>query len=442
MTIHDNDEEQMQGGGSDTGIPPTDNSAQDSGTTTTNDQSAGVSGGSGTSSSSQSNRRPAFTEGTETTRTVAENSPIGTKVGKRVTAGDRDQDRLTYSLNGDDQDSFTIGSRLGQLYTDVELDREADARYYVTAIVSDGEGGNDSIEITIMITDVDEAPSVSGESVIIRTEEVADALATYSADDPEEGTIDWALSGDDASEFLVDGGELAFRSPPDYEAPTDANSDNTYVVTIEAFDGVHTSTLDVSINVTDQDEFPTPTSTTIPAPTPVATLTLAPAAVSTPTLSPSPTATYTPTMTPPASPTSTPKATPKPTATPTPAPTSTLTPVPTSTLTAWPTGTPALAPTPTHVPRAVPTLTEEPGLSGTVTPTPVPMLAHMSDQTPTEEPKVSRVLTPAAPIPTATPASLMIATEGGSVPAWLMLSITFWAVLATSVGVYVYLRQR
>ena len=89
ITIKDDDQNQMQNGGDNQDGSTGSDSTQDS-TTSKRDQAAGGGGGS---SSSSSNRKPKFTEGSDTTRSVAENSEIGTKVGKRVPASDRDGDK-------------------------------------------------------------------------------------------------------------------------------------------------------------------------------------------------------------------------------------------------------------------------------------------------------------------------------------------------------------
>ena len=357
---------------------------------------------------------------------MSENVPVGTKIGKRVSARDPDGDRITYSLGGDDRRSFTIGNLLGQLYTNVELDRETKARYYVTAIVSDRRGGSDSIEITIIVTDVDEAPMVTGEQAVSQPEGLTGTVASYNANDPENGAISWELSGVDAGAFSIDNGALAFHTPPDYEAPADANLDNVYLVTVEASDGMYTSTLDVSVSVTDLDESPTPTSTPMPEPTFTftATPTMTPTVVPTATPTLAPTATPVPTMTPTAAPVATPKSMPTPTSTPIPVPTPTVTPAPTG--------------TPTPAPSA--TLTPEP--SATIMPTAIPALAPTAAPVATAEPVVAQALQPTSSHPTATPAPLVISVQDGSVPAWLLLSITVWAILATGVGVYAYMRYR
>ena len=422
VTITDGVQDQAPGGGGTQGDPSNDQGGQ--GASTGSSGSGG--GGGGSSSSASSNRRPAFTESADVTRSIAENSPVGTKVGKRVSAIDSDGDRLTYSLVGEDHLSFTINERTGQLYSSSVLDREVSARYYLKVNVFDGKGGDDSIEVIVIVTDVNEAPTLTGEAVINRQEETTGVVTTYSSADPENGAIDWVLSGDDAELFSIDEGVLALLVLPDYENPGDADRDNVYMVRVEVHDGVHKRTLDVSIYVTDVYEFPTPTPTPILVPSPTPTVTVAPTAVPTSTAKPDPTETPSPTKTPTATPTSTPVSTPKSTGTPTPDPTSTVTPAPSSTSTP--------APTPTLAPVPAPTATRTPVATLLLAPTPTPV--------PTSETKVVPAVAPIFDTPTPTPLPLVSSTGSESVPAWLLLSITFWAILATGVGVYAYVRQR
>ena len=64
-------------------------------------------------------------------------------------------------------------------------------------------------------------------------------VATFDdVTDPEDaGAVTLDLSGADASLFaLSQGGVLAFNDPPNYEAPGDADEDNTYELTVGARD--------------------------------------------------------------------------------------------------------------------------------------------------------------------------------------------------------------
>ena len=92
-------------------------------------------------------------------------------VGAVVTATDGDNNMLTYTLEGADQDKFTIDSN-GQIKTEVgeSYDREPRASYSAMVRANDGNGGTDMIAVMINVTDAEErplapaAPSVSAAS--------------------------------------------------------------------------------------------------------------------------------------------------------------------------------------------------------------------------------------------------------------------------------------
>ena len=90
------------------------------------------------------------------------------------------------------------------------------------------------------------------------------SVATYWVSG-SDAAITWSLSGDDSDDFSIDknmpqNGVLRFTSPPNYENPTDADTDNLYRVTIQASDGTNVSTLQIVVLVRnvwlDADEVP------------------------------------------------------------------------------------------------------------------------------------------------------------------------------------------
>ena len=204
---------------------------------------------------------------------VAENTPEGEAVGDPVTATDPDDVMLTYSLTGDDETSFEIGTT-GQITVaeGTTLDYEGGPRSYsVTVSVHDGrdEDGtadnsvDDSIDVTIEVYNVDEVPILIGQSEVSYPEIVVDRVGTevgtYEASDPEGETIQWSLSGEDAADFSIniDKGvlSLSFVSDPDFESPVDDDGDNVYGITVEASDGTTAATtLGVTVAVTNVDE--------------------------------------------------------------------------------------------------------------------------------------------------------------------------------------------
>ncbi|MCY3948305.1 MAG: cadherin repeat domain-containing protein [Acidimicrobiaceae bacterium] len=128
---------------------------------------------------------------------MRENSAVGTAVGARFTAVDRDGDRLTYSLGGTDAANFSLDASTGQLRTTTTLDRESQESHSLTVSVHDGtdsDGNADTsidttLEVTVTVIDVDEAPSVSGPDSASSPENADIVLGYYSADDPEGAQI-------------------------------------------------------------------------------------------------------------------------------------------------------------------------------------------------------------------------------------------------------------
>ena len=207
----------------------------------------------------QVNRAPAFSL-SSTTRTIVENLASGANVGAVVRATDADGDRLTYSLTGTDAGSFTINSGTGQIMVGAgtTLDYETKARYMVTVTATDPAGDSDSIAVTVMVTNVDEIGTLSGEASVSYVENDEDAVATYTASGAMADDAMWTVMGDDEAHFTITGGMLKFRSAPDYEMPrgmamSDTNT-NTYMVTVKAEAGGEMAMMEVTVMVTNVDE--------------------------------------------------------------------------------------------------------------------------------------------------------------------------------------------
>ena len=132
------------------------------------------------------NAMPAFDDNDSTTRDVMENTARGQPVGALVEATDTDRDNLTYRLAGVNADLFSIASGTGQIQTKAALDHEDEAcgydndnnqvcQYSVEVKVSDGNGGSDTISVSIDVTDVNtEAPSAPSRPTVRAAEPTED----------------------------------------------------------------------------------------------------------------------------------------------------------------------------------------------------------------------------------------------------------------------------
>ena len=115
--------------------------------------------------------------------------------------------------------------------------------------------------MTITLTNVNEAPSVTGTSNKSEGENraVSTPIGNYTAADPDaSSTFTWTLEGDDADDFKINPqGELRLLSSPDYESPTDSDTNNDYNVTVKVTDnGGLSATADFALTINNVNEAP------------------------------------------------------------------------------------------------------------------------------------------------------------------------------------------
>ena len=215
-------------------------------------------------------------------RKVAENTPAGRNLGAAFTASDSG-DVLTYSLAGliCEADLFSINRATGQLSTKAKLDYEdtaqvgQDRELVVIVTATDPFGEEAMVTVTITVTDVNEAPTLTaGATSIDRAEDITTlTVASYTATDADRignqpESLEWSLSGADSSKFSITAGALTFKAAPaplpDYESPGDSNRNNVYEVTVVVTDSKGNSDeRDVTVKVTNVEEHGTVTLSTL-----------------------------------------------------------------------------------------------------------------------------------------------------------------------------------
>ena len=209
------------------------------------------------------NGSPQFPTTAAVRRTVAENTASGAGVGAPVAATDPDGDSLMYSLGGAHAASFEIVESSGQILTKAALNYEGVASYSLVVSVHDGTDGDgnpdptvdDEVDVEVEVTDVDEAPTLTGDTEADFREGALGEVARFAADDPEGRSVAFSLSEDDAGLFrITSGGVLTFRSSPDFEDPRDSNRDNRYRMRVTATDRSNSVGRDVTVSVTNRDE--------------------------------------------------------------------------------------------------------------------------------------------------------------------------------------------
>ncbi len=174
-------------------------------------------------------------------------------------ATDSEGDEITWGIAGADMSRFSI-KETGELSfnspPDYEKPRDGNKNnvFEVTVTASDGNLES-TLDIEITVTNVNEAPIVTGLATASYAENGTASVATYTATDPEGDEFTLDIAGTDTTQFVINvAGVLSFSSPPDHEKPRDANKDNTYEVTVTASDGHLESSLDVEVTVTDVAE--------------------------------------------------------------------------------------------------------------------------------------------------------------------------------------------
>ena len=176
----------------------------------------------------------------------AENIATGTTIAT-ASASDPESQTITYSLSGAGSENFAVDSS-GNITLVAGLDYETASSFNLTLSVSDGVNTTTNA-ITISISDVNEAPSLSSSlaaSSFAENTATGTTIATASASDPESQTITYSLSGAGSENFAVDSsGNITLVGSLDYETTT------SYSLTLTASDGTNSTSNTINISVAD-----------------------------------------------------------------------------------------------------------------------------------------------------------------------------------------------
>ncbi|NNE12270.1 MAG: tandem-95 repeat protein, partial [Ilumatobacter sp.] len=219
--------------------------------------------------------------GAAATIQAAENVAVVTDVQSTDHEGDVESGGLTYSLTtasggGTDNALFTINPNTGVLAFaaapnfENPLDANSNNSYLVQVTVTDTTSHSDRQNITVEVTNVNEPPNIFDPTAPIDVPENTIAVTDVESNDvdldQDEGdgltysTTTIAGGGEDNAEFIVNPltGLVTFLAPPDFEAPTDFDEDNEYLLQVTVTDsGGLTAVIDIVVNVVDANEAPT-----------------------------------------------------------------------------------------------------------------------------------------------------------------------------------------
>ena len=188
------------------------------------------------------------------TFSVAENAGVDAAVGT-VAAQDAQNDELTFAITEVSRsDAFAINAGTGAITVAGDLDHETTAAYTLTVQVSDGSLTADA-EVTINVTDVNEAPVITAQTAPFSIEENAaagTAVGTVAATDQDEGDDDltFAITNGNTNEaFQIDNmGAITVKTP----AALDFETTPTFTLTVQVSDDENlSSTADITVNLTD-----------------------------------------------------------------------------------------------------------------------------------------------------------------------------------------------
>ncbi|WP_145391305.1 cadherin-like domain-containing protein [Stieleria neptunia] len=144
--------------------------------------------------------------------TVAEDAVIGTIVGITALASDADSgDNVTYSLDDDAGGRFSIETLTGLVRVAAALDHETSAVETITVRGTSGDGSTTTMTSSINVSDVNEAPTATGEMFTVNSGETltvavtglifndtdidGDALAVVLVTTPTQGAFTLAPGG-------------------------------------------------------------------------------------------------------------------------------------------------------------------------------------------------------------------------------------------------------
>ncbi|MDC1116174.1 cadherin domain-containing protein, partial [Alphaproteobacteria bacterium] len=208
------------------------------------------------------------------TGAVAENA-AGADTGITLTVADPENDAVTWAVTGTGSDKFEVVAASGggyklKLKSGQSLNFEDGASYTLTLTATDDgiPPLSHAVEVTVVVTNVNEAPVITaaGTGTVAENADGADTGITLTVADPDAGdTPTWTIAGTGSDKFEVvaasgGGYKLKLKSGQslDFEGGT-----TSYTLTITATDGNNlTDDVQVTVNVTDvNDSAPVVTAT-------------------------------------------------------------------------------------------------------------------------------------------------------------------------------------
>ncbi len=183
--------------------------------------------------------------------TISATDPFGGTVSYAITGGG---DRELFSLDAESGELSFISA------PDYELPKDFDHNnsFWIRVTVTGSDGSKDR-GYQLFVLDV-AGPSDLGISSQMIAENTSVVGTVSATNNPNGDALAYALAGGaDEAFFQIDSasGALSFSNAPNYEVPFDADSNNTYVVMVQATGEEGSATNTFEIGVTDANDAPT-----------------------------------------------------------------------------------------------------------------------------------------------------------------------------------------
>ncbi len=192
----------------------------------------------------------------DTIFTIAENSPVGTTVGKVSVTDLNAGDTLTFNITSGNVGGMFAMDATGKLSLAKVPDYETDSLYNLLVRVTDKGGLSDSAKIKVGILNVNEPPVIANSNFsIAENSPVGSVVGTLTATDPDAGDVlTYSISsGNGSGMFAIDGptGKITLAKIPDYETTP------LYNLTVKVTDkgGLSATAID-SVKITNVNEPP------------------------------------------------------------------------------------------------------------------------------------------------------------------------------------------
>ncbi|MCE2660938.1 MAG: cadherin domain-containing protein, partial [Rubrivivax sp.] len=196
---------------------------------------------------------------------INQGAAVGTAVGVRMQAvdGDGTTNSVRYSLADDAGGLFMIDRDdqfTGVIRLAARIGIDPPPEYQLRVVATSADGSRVEAPVTIKVERIpNRGPVMPAEVLLKIPENTRDVTVVQASDDAVPQPLSYRLAGGpDVGLFELNEatGELRLKQPADAERPLDANGDNRYELSVEAFDGLLTALQSIVLSIDNVDEAP------------------------------------------------------------------------------------------------------------------------------------------------------------------------------------------